>query len=93
LSGHRGSGKKKGHSVKNNLVSNFLGNILYLSLTYEGKKHDKGICNEKPFEFPVLKAGQRRFLWQDTGYQGHQVSNCQILQSIKKKKEEELKEL
>ena len=86
------SGKKKGHSVKNNLLSNFEGKILYLSETYQGSKHDKGICNAVPFQFPELEEGQLRFLWQDTGYQGHQVEGAVVLQPIKKKKNIDLTE-
>lgn len=86
------SGKKKAHSVKNNILSNFEGRILYLSETYQGSKHDKGICNEVPFHFPKLEVGQLRFLWQDTGYQGHQVEGAVVLQPIKKKKNIDLTE-
>lgn len=59
------SGKKKDHTVINNLVSDFSDRILYLSPTYEGKSHEMGILREEPLCFP---SGTR--LWQDLGFQG-----------------------
>ena len=70
------------------MISNFSDKILYLSKTYEGSKHDKGICNEEPLMFPDDNV--QRFLWQDTGFQGHAPSCIMVLQPIKKKKDVEL---
>lgn len=81
------SGKKKRHCVKNNVISDFSDKILYLSKTYQGTKHDKGICNEEPFEFPK---DIECFLWQDTGFEGHHPEHVTVLQPIKKKKGVEL---
>lgn len=59
--------------------------MLYLSPTYDGSVHDKQICNENPLVLP-----KGIFLWQDTGYQGHQPENALVLQPIKKPKGKEL---
>lgn len=82
------SGKKKTHTSKNNVVTNFSDKILYLSPTYLGKTHDKKICNENPLLVPG-----GTYIWQDTGFQGHAPENAIILQPIKKKKDVELTDL
>lgn len=80
------SGKKKRHTVKNNVITNFqTRKIEYLSKTYEGKKHDKKICDEEGHKFP---AGS--ILLQDTGYQGYKPDNVLILQPKKKPRKKEL---
>ena len=73
--------EKKRHTIKNNLITDFCNKVLYLSPTYDGKVHDKRICDLNPLAFPKAV-----FLWQDTGYQGHSPSNATILQPIKKTK-------
>ena len=61
------SGKKKSHTVKNNVIVSVEGRkVKYLSQTYEGKKHDKAICDE---ENPVFPEGI--VLDKDTGFQGY----------------------
>ncbi|WP_442786354.1 transposase family protein [Leptothoe sp. PORK10 BA2] len=59
------SGKQKRHSVKNNIISERGGQVVYLSGTHEGKKHDKTIADEEAYCFPP---GSK--LLQDTGFQG-----------------------
>ena len=59
------SGKKKAHTVKNNVISARGGKVLFLSDTYEGKKHDKKIADAEGYQFPLGSV-----LWQDTGFQG-----------------------
>lgn len=74
------SGKKKAHTVKNNVIAN-LGTrrVEYLSQTYEGKKHDKKICDE---ETPTWPAGST--VYQDTGFQGYAPPGVTVQQPKKK---------
>lgn len=74
------SGKKKAHTVKNNVIVSVHTRIIYyLSQTHEGKKHDKKICDE---EAPTWPAGCT--VYQDTGYQGYAPSEVTIQQPKKK---------
>lgn len=73
------SGKKKGHTVKNNVITNRDGKVLYLSDTYEGKKHDKKIADEEVYCFPPDS-----HLLQDTGFQGYKPDGATVLQPKKK---------
>ncbi|MEL6161643.1 MAG: transposase family protein [Cyanobacteria bacterium J06627_32] len=82
------SGKKKSHTVKNNIVTERGGKIMYLSGTYEGKRHDKKIADEEGHDFP---SGSK--LLQDTGYQGYRPSGVTILQPKKKPRNGELNEV
>lgn len=79
------SGKKKSHTVKNNLIVERKGKVVYLSGTYEGKRHDKKIADEEGHRFP---AGSK--LLQDTGYQGYRPDGVTILQPKKKPRGGEL---
>jgi hypothetical protein len=79
------SGKKKAHTVKNNVISERQGKVVFLSDTYEGKKHDKKIADEEDYEFP---AGSQ--LWQDTGFQGFAPAGVSIKQPKKKPPQGEL---
>jgi DDE superfamily endonuclease/Helix-turn-helix of DDE superfamily endonuclease len=79
------SGKKKGHTVKNNVISARGGKVLFLSDTYEGKKHDKKIADEEAYQFP-----QGSVLWQDTGFQGFAPHGVKIKQPKKKPRNGEL---
>lgn len=81
------SGKKKRHTVKNNLISDRQGKILFLSKTAEGKKHDKKLADEENYEFPE---GSK--LWKDTGYQGYEPDGVITFQPKKKPKGGELTE-
>jgi hypothetical protein len=79
------SGKAKDHTAKNGLLSDDSAQILYLSPTYEGKKHDKAICDEEDCQFPPeLK------LRQDTGYQGYRPEGVTIIQPTRKPRGKEL---
>jgi hypothetical protein len=73
------SGKKKAHTVKNNVIAERGGKVLYLSATYEGKRHDKKIADEEEYEFPDGSC-----LWQDTGFQGYSPLGTTIQQPKKK---------
>jgi DDE superfamily endonuclease/Helix-turn-helix of DDE superfamily endonuclease len=79
------SGKKKAHTLKNNVITNRGGKIVFLSNTYEGKKHDKKIADEEGYEFPPEST-----LWQDTGFQGYAPEGVSIEQPQKKPRKGEL---
>ncbi len=79
------SGKKKAHTVKNNVISVRGGKVVFLSDTYEGKKHDKTIADAEAYEFP-----QGSKLWQDTGFQGYQPEGVRTIQPKKKPRKQEL---
>jgi len=46
------SGKKKQHTIKNNVIIDETCKILFLTSTCEGKKHDKQITDEAGYTFP-----------------------------------------
>lgn len=79
------SGKKKAHTLKNNVITQRGGKVLFLSDTYEGKKHDKKIADEEAYQFP-----QESTLWQDTGFQGYAPEGVTIEQPQKKPRKAEL---
>jgi len=79
------SGKKKTHTVNNNVISHRGGKVVYLSETYEGTVHDKLICDLEGYEFP-----KESKLWQDRGYQGYAPAGVVTLQPVKKPKGGEL---
>jgi len=80
------SGKKKTHTVKNNVIVT-LGKrrVEYLGDTWEGKKHDKRICDEEGHEFP-----EGSILYKDTGYQGYEPAGVDTHQPKKKPRGGEL---
>jgi DDE superfamily endonuclease/Helix-turn-helix of DDE superfamily endonuclease len=73
------SGKKKTHTVNNNLISHRGGKIVYLSDTYEGSMHDKLICDLEAHPFP-----EDSKLWKDKGYQGYEPEGVRCFQPKKK---------
>jgi hypothetical protein len=74
------SGKKRAHTVKNNLIAGLKDRkIKYLSGTYEGKKNDKKICDEEQYHFP-----KGTHLHQDKGFQGYQPKGVIVHQPKKK---------
>lgn len=79
------SGKKKRHTVKNNVVVNAQGRIVLLTTTCEGKKHDKKIADEAEFLLP-----EGSILYQDSGFQGFALEGVTILQPKKKPRGGEL---
>lgn len=80
------SGKKKAHTVKNNVVASLVSRqVEYLSNTYEGKKHDKKICDEEQPTFP-----EGSTLYKDTGFQGYEPSNVNTMQPKKKPRGQDL---
>jgi hypothetical protein len=80
------SGKKKTHTVKNNVIANVTTRrVEHLSQTHEGKKHDKKICDE---EAPTWPAGST--VYQDCGFQGYAPPGVTIQQPKKKPRGGEL---
>ena len=80
------SGKKKHHTIKNNLIAGINDRqIKYLGGTHEGKKHDKKIAEEEHLELP---AGSD--IYRDTGFQGLEMKGVNIYQPKKKPKGKEL---
>ena len=71
--------------MKNNILSNESCQILYLSPTVEGKKHDKKLADEANYILP-----KDSILVQDTGFQGFSVDDAVILQPKKKPRNAEL---
>lgn len=79
------SGKKKRHTVKNDVLVNAKGEIVLLTATCEGKKHDKKIADEAAFTLP-----EGSLLYQDTGFQGFALEGTTIFQPKKKPRGGEL---
>lgn len=80
------SGKKKTHTVKNNVIVTMgKRKVEYLGSTWEGKKHDKNICDEESHEFP-----EGSTLYKDTGYQGYEPEGVDTCQPKKKPRGGEL---
>ena len=79
------SGKKKAHTVKNNLITERGGKIKYLSHTCAGSRHDKKLADEENYCFP---SGSK--LLQDTGFQGYRPEGVTVIQPKKKPRGGEL---
>jgi hypothetical protein len=79
------SGKKKRHTIKNVVLINEQCQIVLLTQTCEGKKHDKKASDEVGFELPPGSC-----LYQDTGFQGFALEDVIIVQPKKKPKGKEL---
>jgi len=80
------SGKKKTHTVKNNVIVTLANRkVEYLGDTWEGKKHDKTICDTEGHEFP-----EGTILYKDTGFQGYEPSGVHTFQPKKKPRGGEL---
>jgi hypothetical protein len=79
------SGKKKRHTVKNNVLVNAKAKIALLTTTCEGKKHDKKVADEAGFTLPPGSV-----LYQDTGFQGFALEGVTVFQPKKKPRGGEL---
>lgn len=78
------SGKKKKHTVKNGIITTFVGVILFVSPTVSGRVHDKKIA--EGYFFPEYAT-----VMQDTGYVGYKgVWNTAM--PIKKPRNKELEQ-
>ncbi len=72
------SGKKKTHTVKNDVIGNEDAKVIFLTDTVAGKKHDKKLADEAGYTLP-----QGSILYQDTGFQGFHPEGVTILQPKK----------
>lgn len=82
LQRHCYSGKRKTHTDKNLLLGELpTRQVLYLSPTVEGKKHDKLLADEVAVPYPAGTV-----LQQDTGFQGYQPAGVTIKQPKKSRK-------
>jgi len=80
------SGKKKAHTYKNNVIVDAnTQRLCYLSDTYEGKKHDKKICDEEVYTFPANAT-----LFKDTAFQGYEPEGVITFQPKKRFRGQEL---
>ncbi|MFM8330076.1 MAG: transposase family protein [Candidatus Methylumidiphilus sp.] len=80
------SGKSHCHTLKNNIVAGLDDRqVKGLSATYEGKKHDKEICDEEGTRLP-----EGCDLYQDKGFQGFEIKGVNIHQPKKKPRGGEL---
>lgn len=77
------SGKKKKHTLKNAVITNAVCYILFVSLSFCGRTHDKKMADSY-----TIPPGFR--LWQDCGYQGYRPADVRIMQPLKKPKGKEL---
>jgi len=75
------SGKKKRHTVKNNVVGDTQHKVVLLTETCEGKRHDKRVADEAAYTVP-----ERSTLYQDTGFQGFTLDGVRIKQPKKNRK-------
>ena len=74
--------------MKNNVLTNILCKVLFLTDTVEGKRHDKKLADETEYALPK---GSK--LAQDTGFQGFKLDQVAILQPKKKPGGKELSDL
>ena len=73
------SGKKKTHTDKNLLLVNEnTKQVIYLSPTVEGKKHDKKLADESRIRYPTNAS-----LTKDTGFEGYEPKDV-VTQQPKK---------
>jgi hypothetical protein len=79
------SGKKKQHTLKNNLMVNADSKVVFLTASYEGRIHDKRIADMAGYSPPPGSV-----LYQDTGFQGFTCPEVTIVQPKKKPKGREL---
>ncbi|MCG8432148.1 MAG: transposase family protein [Candidatus Omnitrophica bacterium] len=81
------SGKKKCHTVKNNLIINAACKVVLLTASFEGRHHDKKIADMVGYSLP-----EGSTLYQDTGFQGFAIPDVTIIQPKKKQRGGELTE-
>ena len=79
------SGKKKQHTVKNNLLITADSKVVLLTPSYEGRIHDKRIADRTDYFLPYGS-----YLYQDSGFQGFSVAGVNIIQPTKKPKGRDL---
>lgn len=79
------SGKKGRHTIKNQILSDLDGNIIFISDTYSGSIHDKVIADEQELKFPDDST-----ILLDLGYLGYQPENVAIVMPFRKPRGKEL---
>lgn len=79
------SGKKHNHTLKNLIISLFCGFITFVSSGFSGSTHDKKVADEVNLHFP-----KNSYLWTDSGFDGYQNSNVNLIQPYKKRRGKEL---
>ena len=79
------SGKKKQHTVKNNLLMTVNSKVVLLTPSYEGRLHDKRIADMTGYSLP-----RGSYLYQDSGFQGFSVAGVKMIQPMKKPKGRDL---
>ena len=79
------SGKKKQHTVKNNLMINAESKVVLLTPSCEGRIHDKRIAETIGYSPP-----SGSILYQDSGFQGFRCPDVDIIQPKKKPKGQQL---
>lgn len=83
---HYYSGKKKAHSVKNFLIVNAFGLVVFLSSMVEGKQHDKKLADSLQ-----LQIRQKITLGLDSGFRGWKLpENVQIQMPHRKPRKQEI---
>lgn len=82
---HEYSGKKKTHTVKNNLIVDQQSQILFLSSSYPGSVHDKKLAHQAGHLYP-----DETVLVEDLGYLGYEPENIAVLRPHKKPRGGEL---
>jgi hypothetical protein len=82
---HEYSGKKKTHAVKNNLIVDQRGRVLFLGSTYPGSVHDKTMADQAGHQFP-----SGTVLVEDLGYLGYGPEKVSVLIPKKKPRNGEL---
>ena len=73
--------------MKNNIISSPNLRILWISHTYEGKIHDKHICDKENLCYP-----QNINLWVDGGFLGYKPKNAVVMMPTRKPRGKELTE-
>ena len=79
------SGKKKHHSIKNNILINAESKVVFLTPSCEGRIHDERIADIAGYSPPPGSV-----LYQDTGFQGFKCPGLKIIQPKKKPKGQDL---
>ena len=79
------SGKKKQHTIKNNLMITADSKVVFLTPSFKGRIHDKRIADRIGYSPP-----RGSILYQDSGFQGFTCPEVSIVQPKKKPKGREL---
>jgi hypothetical protein len=80
------SGKKGCHTLKNLLITNLEGEVIYLGETFEGSLHDKTMYDQAELSFP----NQWHSLWVDLGFLGIEADKVEIFMPEKKPRGKQL---